>query len=200
MSAKTDLEEIYQLLLRWIKQYTGADLGQEIRKGTPLRASKALIELTSGYNMDEKEVLGKVFEEKGSDLVYETVEFYSLCEHHLLPFYGKIHIAYIPSKNVVGLSKLAKLVEMYSRRLQIQERLTNQVADALWFNEDLRPKAVFVMVEGKHLCMMMRGIKKERTVTITTATRGLPDKVEKFEEKVLRIIKREKKHEVEKVG
>ena len=200
MSAKTDLEEIYQLLLRWIKQYTGADLGQEIRKGTPLRASKALIELTSGYNMDEKEVLGKVFEEKGSDLVYETVEFYSLCEHHLLPFYGKIHIAYMPSKNVVGLSKLAKLVEMYSRRLQIQERLTNQVADALWFNEDLRPKAVFVMVEGKHLCMMMRGIKKERTVTITTATRGLPDKVEKFEEKVLRIIKREKKHEVEKVG
>ena len=195
MSAKTDLEEIYQLLLRWIKQYTGADLGQEIRKGTPLRASKALIELTSGYNMDEKEVLGKVFEEKGSDLVYETVEFYSLCEHHLLPFYGKIHIAYIPSKNVVGLSKLAKLVEMYSRRLQIQERLTNQVADALWFNEDLRPKAVFVMVEGKHLCMMMRGIKKERTVTITTATRGLPDKVEKFEEKVLRIIKREKKHD-----
>jgi len=195
MSAKTDLEEIYQLLLRWIKQYTGADLGQEIRKGTPLRASKALIELTSGYNMDEKEVLGKVFEEKGSDLVYETVEFYSLCEHHLLPFYGKIHIAYIPSKNVVGLSKLAKLVEMYSRRLQIQERLANQVADALWFNEDLRPKAVFVMVEGKHLCMMMRGIKKERTVTITTATRGLPDKVEKFEEKVLRIIKREKKHD-----
>ena len=195
MSAKTDLEEIYQLLLRWIKQYTGADLGQEIRKGTPLRASKALIELTSGYNMDEKEVLGKVFEEKGSDLVYETVEFYSLCEHHLLPFYGKIHIAYMPSKNVVGLSKLAKLVEMYSRRLQIQERLTNQVADALWFNEDLRPKAVFVMVEGKHLCMMMRGIKKERTVTITTATRGLPDKVEKFEEKVLRIIKREKKHD-----
>ena len=146
MSAKTDLEEIYQLLLRWIKQYTGADLGQEIRKGTPLRASKALIELTSGYNMDEKEVLGKVFEEKGSDLVYETVEFYSLCEHHLLPFYGKIHIAYMPSKNVVGLSKLAKLVEMYSRRLQIQERLANQVADALWFNEDLRPKAVFVMV------------------------------------------------------
>ena len=195
MSAKTDLEEIYQLLLRWIKQYTGADLGQEIRKGTPLRASKALIELTSGYNMDEKEVLGKVFEEKGSDLVYETVEFYSLCEHHLLPFYGKIHIAYIPSKSVVGLSKLAKLVEMYSRRLQIQERLTNQVADALWFNEDLRPKAVFVMVEGKHLCMMMRGIKKERTVTITTATRGLSDKVEKFEEKVLRIIKREKKHD-----
>ena len=195
MSAKTDLEEIYQLLLRWIKQYTGADLGQEIRKGTPLRASKALIELTSGYILDEKEVLGKVFEEKGSDLVYETVEFYSLCEHHLLPFYGKIHIAYMPSKNVVGLSKLAKLVEMYSRRLQIQERLTNQVADALWFNEDLRPKAVFVMVEGKHLCMMMRGIKKERTVTITTATRGLPDKVEKFEEKVLRIIKREKKHD-----
>jgi len=195
MSAKTDLEEIYQLLLRWIKQYTGADLGQEIRKGTPLRASKALIELTSGYILDEKEVLGKVFEEKGSDLVYETVEFYSLCEHHLLPFYGKIHIAYIPSKSVVGLSKLAKLVEMYSRRLQIQERLTNQVADALWFNEDLRPKAVFVMVEGKHLCMMMRGIKKERTVTITTATRGLPDKVEKFEEKVLRIIKREKKHD-----
>jgi len=195
MSAKTDLEEIYQLLLRWIKQYTGADLGREIRKGTPLRASKALIELTSGYILDEKEVLGKVFEEKGSDLVYETVEFYSLCEHHLLPFYGKIHIAYIPSKSVVGLSKLAKLVEMYSRRLQIQERLTNQVADALWFNEDLRPKAVFVMVEGKHLCMMMRGIKKERTVTITTATRGLPDKVEKFEEKVLRIIKREKKHD-----
>lgn len=195
MSAKYDLEAVYQHLLRWIKEYTGVKLDQEIVTGTPLRASKALIELTSGYILDEKEVLGKVFEEKGSDLVYETVEFYSLCEHHLLPFYGKVHIAYMPSKSVVGLSKLARLVEMYSRRLQIQERLANQIADALWFNEDLRPKAVFVMVEGKHLCMMMRGIKKERTVTITTAARGLPDKVEKFEEKVLRIIKREKKHE-----
>jgi len=197
-----DEEKEYEQLYMWILDVLSkkGKFSTEIKKNTPKRASNALIELTSGYNKKEEDVLGKTFEEKGSDVVYETVEFYSLCEHHLLPFYGKVHIAYMPSKNVVGLSKLARLVEMYSRRLQIQERLTNQVADALWFNENLHPKAVFVMVEGKHLCMMQRGVKKQETVTVTTAARGLyavGDNAHRFREEILMVIKRQqrKKHD-----
>jgi GTP cyclohydrolase I len=173
-------------------------LKDELIQNTPKRAARAFEELTKGYDMKAEEVLGKQFEERGSDLVYETVEFYSLCEHHLLPFYGKVHIAYMPSKAVVGLSKLARLVEMYSRRLQIQERLTNDIADAL-FTSSLQPKAVYVVVEAQHLCMMMRGIKKQRTETVTTAKRGLhpfsaSNEFKEFKDDVLRLMKREKKH------
>lgn len=147
------------------------DVSEEILANTPRRTVEAFNELTKGYGESGWEVL-KEFELPKSDVnVYECCEFYSLCEHHLLPFYGKVHIGYLTKGKVFGLSKLARVVEVYSRRLQIQERLTNQIADALYNALDLH-SGVFVVVEAKHLCMMMRGVKKQDAVTITQAARG----------------------------
>lgn len=144
---------------------------KEVILNTPERYVKALKELLSGYWQDPTEIISKTFPQQTA-MVYEVCEFYSLCEHHMLPFFGKVHIAYIPTGKVVGLSKLARLVEVYSRRLQIQERLGEQIADALWKHKELKPAGVFVIVEGQHLCMMMRGIKKQNAITITKAMRG----------------------------
>jgi len=128
--------------------------------------------LTRGYEMDAKEVIGDALFEVDSEgmVMVRDIELYSLCEHHLLPFYGKAHIAYIPDGRVVGLSKLARVVEVFARRLQVQERLTEQVALAL--EESLRPKGVGVVVEAAHLCMMMRGVEKQNSMTVTSALRG----------------------------
>jgi GTP cyclohydrolase IA len=139
---------------------------------TPERVAKAMRWLTKGYEQTAMDVIGDaLFEEEHSSMVMvRDIELYSMCEHHMLPFFGKAHIAYIPNGKIVGLSKLPRVVEVFSRRLQVQERLTEQVADAL--EEALHPKGVGVVIEAVHLCMMMRGVEKQNSRTITSALRG----------------------------
>lgn len=151
-------------------------LGEDVKRNglekTPERAAKAMHFLTQGYQMDAIEILrGALFDEKHNQMVIvKDIELFSLCEHHMLPFYGRAHIAYIPNGKIVGLSKLARVVDVYSRRLQVQERLTIQVRDAL--QEALNPLGVAVVIEAKHLCMMMRGVSKQNSVTTTSAFTG----------------------------
>ena len=139
---------------------------------TPKRVAKSLAFLTEGYHKRPQEVVGDaLYEQSHQNMVLvKDIELYSLCEHHLLPFFGKAHIAYIPDGHILGLSKLARLVEVYARRFQVQERLTEQIAQAVW--ETTRPQGVAVVVEAYHLCMMMRGVQKQNSKTITSAMRG----------------------------
>jgi len=139
---------------------------------TPQRVADSLAWLTRGYAMDVNEVVGDaVFDEEHDNMVLvRDIEFYSMCEHHMLPFFGKAHIAYIPDGKIIGLSKLPRIVEMFARRLQVQERLTEQVADAL--QSVLQPRGVGVVLEAAHLCMMMRGVEKQNSQTTTSAVRG----------------------------
>ncbi|MBX6363417.1 MAG: GTP cyclohydrolase I FolE [Gemmatimonadetes bacterium] len=140
---------------------------------TPHRVAEALSWLTRGYRQDVAEVVGgAIFEEAHESMVLvRDIELYSLCEHHLLPFFGKAHIAYVPDGRIVGLSKLPRIVDVFARRLQVQERLTDQIADAI--EEVLRPRGVGVVIEASHLCMMMRGVEKQNSRTVTSAMRGL---------------------------
>jgi len=153
----------------------GQDPTREGLKETPRRVADMYAELTEGYSMNPKEILSKEWHEVTGMVVAKDIEFFSLCEHHLLPFYGKAHIGYIPWKKVVGLSKLVRLVDCFSRRLQLQERMTKQIADALRVN--LRPLGVAVVVQARHLCMEMRGVKSGANV-VTSEIRG---QFEKFE-------------------
>jgi GTP cyclohydrolase IA len=139
---------------------------------TPQRAEKALRFLTSGYDTDVQSIVnGALFEEKCDEMVVvKDIEFYSMCEHHLLPFFGTMHVAYLPNNKVIGLSKIPRIVDMFARRLQLQERLTHQVAETL--NEVLRPKGVGVICEARHFCMMMRGVEKQHSGTVTSAMLG----------------------------
>ena len=139
---------------------------------TPQRTARALAELTTGYQMDPNEILnGALFDVAYDEMVIvKDIEMFSLCEHHLLPFFGKLHVAYLPNQKVIGLSKVARLVEMYARRLQIQERLTNQIAQAI--QEAIDPKGVGVVIEAKHLCMIMRGVEKQHSSAVTSAMLG----------------------------
>ena len=139
---------------------------------TPRRVAKAWEFFTSGYGQDVKKVLnGAVFKEKYDEMVIvKDIDFFSMCEHHLLPFYGKVHIAYIPTGKIVGLSKIPRLVEVFSRRLQVQERMTQQIADTLF--QTLEPDGVAVVIEARHLCMMMRGVEKQNSVATTSAMLG----------------------------
>jgi len=150
----------------------GEDVNRNGLEKTPERAAKAMHFLTQGYEMDALEILrGALFDENHNQMVIvKDIELYSLCEHHMLPFYGRAHIAYIPNGKIVGLSKLARVVDVYARRLQVQERLTIQVRDAL--QEALNPLGVAVVIEAKHLCMMMRGVSKQNSVTTTSAFTG----------------------------
>jgi len=157
------------------------ETNKEVIENTPYRYAVALLELLDGYNKNPKHILKTFDPPKGGVIVYETCEFYSLCEHHMLPFYGKVHIGYISKEKVFGLSKLARLVDVFAHRLQIQERMTQQIADVLWdaikdTSTGIPTGGVFVLVEGRHLCMMMRGIKKQDSVTITEAYRGVYEK------------------------
>ena len=140
---------------------------------TPVRVARAMRWLTRGYELDVEQVVGgAVFETESENMVMvRDIELYSLCEHHMLPFFGKAHVAYIPDKHIVGLSKLPRIVEVYARRLQVQERLTEQIACAI--DKALKPKGVGVVIEAYHLCMMMRGVEKQNSKTITSALRGI---------------------------
>jgi GTP cyclohydrolase I len=150
----------------------GEDPSRPGLQRTPERVAKALAWLTRGYGLEAAEVVGSgVFEEAHESMVMvRDIELYSLCEHHLLPFFGQAHIAYIPNGRIVGLSKLPRLVEVFARRLQVQERLTEQIAGAI--EEVLAPRGVGVVIEAQHLCMMMRGVEKQNSKTITSALRG----------------------------
>jgi GTP cyclohydrolase I len=150
----------------------GEDPAREGLVRTPHRVWESLRFLTEGYHVDPIDVVGDaVFEEQYDEMVVvQDIEFYSLCEHHMLPFFGRAHVAYIPNGRIVGLSKLPRLVDVFSHRLQVQERLTTQIADSL--TDLLSPQGVGVVLEGEHLCMMMRGVQKQSSRTVTSAMRG----------------------------
>jgi GTP cyclohydrolase I len=151
----------------------GEDPEREGLQKTPERMAKAMQYLTQGYKMDAKEILNSAkFHESYSEMVIvKDIELYSMCEHHMLPFFGKAHIAYIPDGTITGLSKIARVVDCFARRLQVQERMTHQILDAI--QETLNPLGVGVVIEAKHLCMMMRGVQKQNSVTTTSAFSGL---------------------------
>ena len=163
--------KIATLIAELLKEL-GEDTGREGLDKTPERVEKALRYFTSGYSQDVKEVLnGAMFVEDYDEMVIvKDIDFSSMCEHHLLPFVGKCHVAYLPHRKIVGLSKIPRLVEMFSRRLQVQERLTTQIASTL--NEALQPRGVAVVMEAIHLCMLMRGVEKQNSKAITSAMLG----------------------------
>ncbi|HKR98753.1 MAG TPA: GTP cyclohydrolase I FolE [Candidatus Dormibacteraeota bacterium] len=160
-------------LVRALLAEIGEDPDREGLRRTPQRVADSLRFLTSGYETDLREVInGAVFEESYEEMVVvKDIEVYSLCEHHLLPFFGKAHVAYFPKGRVLGLSKIPRIVDVFARRLQVQERLTVQVADAL--DECLKPYGVAVVIEAAHLCMMMRGIQKQNSSAVTSAITGV---------------------------
>ena len=162
------LQEHYRDILSLI----GEDPEREGLKRTPLRVTKAILKLTSGYNMDPEEVLNsaKFREDYSQMVIVKDIDFFSLCEHHILPFYGKAHVAYIPDGWITGLSKLARVVETYARRLQVQERLTVQIRDCI--QDTLHPLGVAVVIEAAHMCMQVRGVQKQNSVTTTSAFTG----------------------------
>jgi GTP cyclohydrolase I len=157
---------------RQILSLLGEDVEREGLLKTPERVAKAMQYMTHGYKMDAKQILDSAkFTEAFSEMVLvKDIELYSMCEHHMLPFFGKAHIAYIPNGHIVGLSKLARVVDVFARRLQVQERMTTQILQAI--KESLNPLGVAVVIEAKHLCMMMRGVQKQNSVTTTSAFDG----------------------------
>ena len=162
------LSEAYKNVIKLI----GEDADREGLTKTPERISKAMQYLTQGYSMDAKAILesAKFHEDVSEMVIVKDIELYSMCEHHMLPFYGKAHIAYIPNGYITGLSKIARVVDVYSKRLQVQERLTEQILSAI--KETLNPLGVAVVIEASHLCMMMRGVSKQNSVTTTSAFFG----------------------------
>jgi GTP cyclohydrolase I len=168
MMDKNKIMEGVKLILEGI----GEDVDREGLAGTPDRIARMYEEIFSGMGQTAEEPLSKTFHVDSSEMVIEKdITFYSMCEHHFMPFYGKAHIAYIPDGKVVGLSKLARTVEVYAKRPQLQEQLTAQIADALM--EYLKPKGAIVMIEAEHMCMTMRGVKKPGSRTVTYAARGV---------------------------
>jgi len=155
-----------------ILELLGEDTEREGLLNTPLRVEKAMQILTRGYEQDANKVLtDALFEEKYNQMVIvKDIDFFSLCEHHMLPFYGKVHVAYIPNGYITGLSKIARVVDIYSHRLQVQERLTQQIKDCI--QQTLRPLGVMVVIEAKHMCMQMRGVEKQNAITTTSDFSG----------------------------
>jgi GTP cyclohydrolase IA len=171
-SAEAEPPPGLEAVIREVLSLVGEDIERDGLLATPGRVARSLAFLTSGYAIDPRAVVGDALFEAEYDemVVVRDVEVYSLCEHHLLPFYGRVHIAYLPSDRIVGLSKLARLAEVYARRLQVQERLTTEIATAI--NEILEPKGVGVVMEAKHLCMMMRGVEKQESLAVTSCMLG----------------------------
>jgi GTP cyclohydrolase I len=169
--ARAAIDELSQLVRRQL-ELLGEDPERQGLVKTPDRVALSLSWLTRGYEMDVRKVIGDaLFEECHENMVMvRDIELYSLCEHHMLPFYGKAHIAYIPNGRIVGLSKLPRIVDVFAQRLQVQERLTDQIAEAIC--EILHPRGCGVVIEAYHLCMMMRGVQKQNSKTITSALRG----------------------------
>ena len=174
MIGRTGLENVStQDMYREIIRRYDADPTREGLEKTPERVEKALEFLTKGYREDPKKVLhGALFDVDYDEMVIvKDIEMYSLCEHHMLPFFGKVHVAYIPDGKVIGLSKAPRLVDLFARRLQVQERLTRQIAEAI--QEAIHPQGVGVVIEARHLCMMMRGVEKQNSSTVTSAMLGV---------------------------
>ncbi len=172
-SSSIDLSEVaYTDLVAEMLRRLGEDPDREGLEKTPERVEKAMKFLTRGYGLTPEEVVGNaLFEERHHNMVLvKDIEMFSLCEHHMLPFIGRVHVAYIPDGRIMGLSKAARLVEVFARRLQVQERLTEEIAQALW--DVVQPIGVGVIVEAYHLCMMMRGVEKQNSKTLTSAMRG----------------------------
>lgn len=179
------IEEAVKLLLEGI----GEDVAREGLADTPNRIARMYEEIYKGMEEDPSQYLSKTFEVESNEIVLEKdITFYSTCEHHLMPFYGKAHIAYLPDGRVAGLSKLARTVEVYARRLQIQERMTAQIAEAVMGH--LKPQGVMVMVEAEHMCMAMRGVSKPGSRTVTTAARGCFQDNPRLQEYFFEMIKR----------
>ncbi len=176
-------------LVREFLAKLGEDPEREGLLKTPYRVARAYEFLTKGYKQDVETVMNNaVFKEKYNQIVIvKDIDFYSLCEHHLLPFFGKVHIAYIPNGKIVGLSKMPRIVEVFARRLQVQERMTEQIAETLYTY--LEPYGVGVVVEGQHLCMMMRGVEKQNTVATTSAMLGEFHEDVKTREEFLNLIR-----------
>lgn len=181
---KDKIKQGIQLIIEGI----GEDAGREGLLETPDRIARMYEEIFGGIGQDAKEPLGKTFAAKDNRMVLEKdITFYSTCEHHFMPFYGKAQVAYIPDGRVVGLSKLARTVEIYAKRPQLQEQLTAQVADALM--EYLKPKGAMVMIEAEHLCMTMRGVKKPGSKTVTFVCRGVFDEDERLQNQFFQMIR-----------
>jgi GTP cyclohydrolase IA len=168
LEGRTRIGDHFEDILRDL----GEDPSREGLLRTPLRAEKAMRYLTSGYTRDIGELVnGALFEAENDDMVVvKNIEYYSLCEHHMLPFFGQMHVAYLPDKHIIGLSKVPRIIDVFARRLQVQERITQQVADTLM--EVLKPRGVAVVSEAQHFCMMMRGVEKQCSSTVTSAMLG----------------------------
>jgi GTP cyclohydrolase I len=170
--ADTDRDDAFADLIRRELELVGEDPHREGLLETPKRVAKAMKFLTEGYKSTAEDVVGRgIFKEEHDNMIMvRDIELYSLCEHHMLPFFGKAHVAYIPNGKIVGLSKIPRIVDVYARRLQVQERLTEEIAEGLC--SVLQPSGVGVVIEAYHLCMMMRGVQKQNSKTITSALRG----------------------------
>jgi GTP cyclohydrolase I len=171
-----------------ILEHIGEDPNREGLLDTPKRVKKAWEYMCGGYNQDPKQILQKALFTSTNDemVVVKDIEFYSMCEHHMLPIIGKAHVAYIPNGKVVGLSKIPRVVDLFARRLQIQEQLTEQICDAI--NENLKPKGVAVVIDARHMCMEMRGVEKICSSTVTSALRGLFKREKKTKDEFMTII------------
>ena len=173
-ATRGDLSAIpFPVLVTEMIRRLGDDPDREGMLKTPERVEESLRFLTQGYALTGREVIGDALfnESHGNMVLVKDIEMYSMCEHHLLPFFGKVHVAYIPEGQIMGLSKIARLVDVYARRFQVQERLTDQIAESLW--DAIRPQGVAVVIEAYHLCMMMRGVQKQNSKTVTSAMRGI---------------------------